>query len=277
VRKTVVTDTLPFPFNIRAVMRVWNALYFKDQRFTPDAQKSPEWNRGAYLVEGPGHCGACHTPKNFMGADKSDAHLRGFNLQGWFAPDITNDDRTGLGRWSVEDVVAFLKSGHNRIGAAIGPMAEEVIHASSAMTEDDLKAMALYLKDQPGRSDEPAPVASDSPQMRAGEAIYRDECAACHQIDGKGITRLFPSLADSALARADDPTSLLHLVLKGARSAATNNEPTAPGMPGFAWQLDNAQVAAVATYVRNHWGNPAPAVTPTQAGDARSKLASRPD
>jgi mono/diheme cytochrome c family protein len=277
VRNPVVTNTLPFPFNIRNAMRVWNVLFFKEERFKADPQKSDTWNRGAFLVEGPGHCGACHTPKNFLGGDKSGEYLRGFYLQDWFAPDITNDERTGLGRWSVDEIAEFLKSGHNRVGAAVGPMAEEVMHASSAMTESDLKAIATYLKDQPGRSDKLAPLPENNPQMVAGEAIYRDQCAACHQIDGKGVARLFPSLADSSMARANDPTSLLRLVLRGSRSVATKEEPTAPGMPSFAWQMNDEQIAAVATYVRNHWDNPAPAVSSPMVARQRSNLAKRAD
>jgi mono/diheme cytochrome c family protein len=277
VRNPVVTNTLPFPFNIRAAMRVWNVLFFKDERFKADPQKSDVWNRGAFLVEGPGHCGACHTPKNFLGGDKFSQYLRGSNLQDWFAPDITNDERTGLGRWSVDEVAEFLKSGHNRVGAAVGPMAEEVMHASSAMSESDLKAIATYLKDQPGRSEKPAPLPENNPQLVAGEAIYRDQCAACHEIDGKGVARLFPSLADSSMARSDDPTSLLRLVLRGSRSVATKDEPTGPGMPSFAWQLNDEHIAAVATYVRNHWGNPAPAVSPSEVAKLRSSLAKRTD
>jgi mono/diheme cytochrome c family protein len=275
--KAVQTNTLPFPFNIRAVMHVWDWLYFKDERFKPNPQKSDEWNRGAFLVVGPGHCGACHTPKNFLGADKGSQYLRGYNLQGWFAPDLTNDERTGLGRWSVDDIVAFLKTGHNRVGAAVGPMAEEVTHASSAMSDSDLKAIATFLKDQAGRSDKPAALPKENPQMVAGEAIYRDQCAACHQIDGKGVARLFPSLADSSIARSDDPTSMLRLVLGGRRSAATKDEPTGPGMPSFAWQLNDQQVAAVATYVRNHWANPAPAVSASTVAKQRAQLANRRD
>jgi mono/diheme cytochrome c family protein len=277
VRNPVVTNTLPFPLNIRFAMRVWDALYFKDEQFKPDPRKSDAWNRGAFLVEGPGHCGACHTPKNFMGGDKSSEYLHGSYLQGWFAPNITNDERTGLGRWSVDDIVEFLKTGHSRIGAAVGPMAEEVMHASSGMSDSDLKAIATYLKDQPGRSDKPAAMPENDPRMVAGQAIYHDQCAACHQIDGKGVARLFPSLADSSIARSDDLTSLLRLVLRGSRSVATKDEPTGPGMPSFAWQLDDEQIAAVATYVRNHWGNPAPAVSPSEVGKQRSSLAKRTD
>jgi mono/diheme cytochrome c family protein len=212
-----------------------------------------------------------------MGAGKTSEHLRGYNLQGWFAPDITNDGRTGLGRWSADDIIEFLKTGHNRVGAAVGPMAEEVMHASSAMSDSDLNAIAAYLKDQPGRSEKATPLPEYNRQMLAGEAIYRDQCAACHQIDGKGVARLFPSLADSSLARSDDPTSLLHLVLRGSRSVATKHEPTGPGMPSFAWQLNDEQIAAVATYVRNHWANPAAAVSAADVAKQRAKLVNRPD
>jgi mono/diheme cytochrome c family protein len=156
-------------------------------------------------------------------------------------------------------------------------MAEEVTHASSAMSDSDLKAIATFLKDQAGRSDKPAALPKENPQMVAGEAIYRDQCAACHQIDGKGVARLFPSLAESSIARSDDPTSMLRLVLAGRRSAATKDEPTGPGMPSFAWQLNDQQVAAVATYVRNHWANPAPAVSASTVAKQRAQLANRRD
>jgi mono/diheme cytochrome c family protein len=182
-----------------------------------------------------------------MGEDKASQYLHGYSLQGWFAPDITDDGRTGLGRWSGDDIAAFLKTGHNRVGAAVGPMAEEVMHASSAMSDRDLKAIATYLKDQPGHSEGATPLPENDPQMIAGQAIYRDQCAACHQIDGKGVARLFPSLADSSVARSDDPTSLLRLLLRGSRSVATKDEPTGPGMPSFGWQLNDHQIAAVAT------------------------------
>lgn len=268
---------LTFPLSIRTGMRAWNALYFKEGEFRPDPQKSPEWNRGAFLVEGPGHCGACHTPKSMLGGDKSSEYLRGSNLQGWFAPDITNDQRRGLGRWSVDDVVAYLKTGHNQFTAATGPMAEEVTRSSSQMTNDDLRAIATYLKSVPGRDDRPAPVPAADPMMTAGQAIYRDTCSACHSIDGKGVSYLFPSLAASSAVRSDDPTSLIRIVLRGARSVATKEEPTSPAMPAFGWQLDDAQVAAVLTYVRNSWGGAAP---PLPAGDvkrARTDLRSRTD
>jgi mono/diheme cytochrome c family protein len=145
------------------------------------------------------------------------------------------------------------------------------------MPDADLRAIAVYLKDQPGHSDKNQALPKENPQMIAGEAIYRDQCAACHQIDGKGIAKLFPSLADSSIVRSDDATSLLHLVLRGSRSVATDEEPTGPGMPSFSWQLSDEQVAAVATYVRNRWANPARPVSSSDVARLRSRLANRQD
>jgi len=277
VRHAVVANTLPFPFNIRAAMHVWNALYFSEGRYKPDPQKSAEWNRGAYLVEGPGHCGACHTPKTVLGGDKTSEYLQGSYLQGWFAPDITDDKARGIGNWSVEEAVAYLKTGHNRISAATGPMAEAISLSTSHMTDADLAAIAGYLKSLPGRADSAKPLPAEDPVMQAGAAIYRDECSACHGLKGGGTPRLFPSIADSSVVRAEDPTTLIRVVLRGARSVATAAEPTSPGMPSYGWQLDDAQVAAVLTFIRNTWGSAAPPVSPHDVARERSQLASRPD
>jgi mono/diheme cytochrome c family protein len=277
VSNQVVTNTLPFPFNIRSSMGVWDALYFTGGEFKPDPQKSAEWNRGAYLVEGPGHCGACHTPKTLLGGDKTKEYVRGSYLQGWFAPDLTNDDRTGLGRLSAEDIATYLKTGHNRVTAATGPMAEVIEYSTSHMTDSDLAAIATYLKSLPGRQDNPASVAANDPSMVAGQAIYRDQCSACHSLDGKGVPQLFPSLADSSIVRSSDPTTSIRMVLRGARSVATDAEPTAPGMPSFSWQLDDAQLAAVVTYIRNAWGSAAAPVSARDVSSARSELKGRPD
>jgi mono/diheme cytochrome c family protein len=277
VRAETKGTHLPFPFNIRAALRVWNALYFDRTPFAPDPQKSPEWNRGAFLVDGPAHCGACHTPKNFLGGDKRGRYLQGSSLQGWFAPDITNDQRRGLGTWPVEEITAYLKTGHNRTAAATGPMAEEIVLSSSHMSEGDLRAIATYLKSLPGRADAPSPVPAADPAMRAGGAIYRDQCSACHGLEGKGTPLLFPAIAQAPSVRSDDPASLIRIVLRGARSAATSAQPTAPGMPSYGWQLTDVQVAAVLTYVRNSWGSAAPPVSADAVSRARASLAARPD
>jgi mono/diheme cytochrome c family protein len=276
VHNDVVANTLPFPFNIRASMRVWNALYFSQGDYKPDTRKPAEWNRGAYLVDGPGHCGACHTPKTALGGDRTDQYLRGGFLQGWSAPDITGDSRVGVGAWSMEDLVAYLKTGHNRVSAATGPMAEVVTLSTEQMTNADLNAIAAYLKSLPGKQDDPRPLPKEDPAMVAGAAIYRDQCSACHGIDGKGVAKLFPSIADSPMVRSDDPTTSIRIVLRGARSVGTKAEPTAPGMPSYR-QLDDTQIAAVLTYMRNSWGAAAPPVGAADVARVRSDTASRPD
>ena len=275
VHHEVKTNRLPFPFDIRAGMRLWDALYFSPGAFVSNPEKSAEWNRGAYLVRAVGHCPACHTPKGRLGGDLDKQSLQGYALQGWFAPNITNDVKSGLGDWSVRDVVEYLKTGHNRLTAATGPMAEEVIHSSSRMSDEDLKAVAAYLKDQPGQ---PAPSSARSaqePDMRAGAAIYSDLCAACHRQDGTGSAFLIPNLAGSSAVAARDPTSLLRIVIEGAKSAATADEPTAPAMPAYGWQLNDRQIAAVATYIRNSWGHAATATTLHDVQTARNDLRAR--
>ena len=277
VRNAVEANTLPFPFGIRAAMRVWNALYFNEGDYQPNPNQSAEWNRGAFLVDGPGHCGACHTPKTALGGDKTSQYLEGAYLQGWSAPDITNDSRLGLGAWSKEDLVAYLKSGHNRVTAATGPMGEVVTLSAAFTTDPDLNAIATYLKSLPGKTAAPAALAANDPAMTAGAAIYRDQCSACHGLDGKGIAELFPSVADSSMVKSGDPTTSIRIVLRGARSVGTTAQPTAPGMPAYGKQLDDDEVAAVLTYMRNTWGGAAAAVTSGQVSDVRRDTALRPD
>ena len=274
VRNAVVSNKLPFPFDVREGMSAWNALYFKGGEFKADSTKSTEWNRGAYLVEGLGHCGACHTPKSTLGGDDRGRAFQGYALQGWFAPNITNDNERGLGGWSIADIVGYLKNGHNPSTASTGIMAEEITLSSSQMTAADLTAIATYLKDLPGQTASPPPAVSASdPRMIAGGAIYADECTACHGLDGKGVPYLFPSLAGSPNVRSSDPASLIRVVIEGARSVATAGEPTGPGMPSFAWKLSDDQAAAVLTYVRNSWGASAPAVDPHEVEQARARAA----
>jgi mono/diheme cytochrome c family protein len=277
VRNAVVANTLPFPFNIRAAMGVWNALYFKEGDYKPDPKQSAEWNRGAYLVDGPGHCGACHTPKTFLGGDKLDQYLEGAYLQGWSAPDITNDARLGLGKWSKEDLVSYLKSGHNRVTAATGPMGEVVTLSTAFTTDPDLNAIATYLKSLPGKTSAGSPLPSSDPAMIAGAAIYRDQCSACHGMDGKGVAELFPSIADSSMVRSSDPTTSIRIVLRGARSVGTSAQPTASGMPSYGWQLDDGEVAAVLTYIRNSWGAAGDPIGSEQVSKVRRDTALRPD
>lgn len=276
----VKSNQLPFPFSMRWTMALWDELFFTPGTFRPDPHKSAQWNRGAYLAEGPGHCGMCHTPKNFLGGDDTSKPLQGYALQGWFAPNITDDTRRGIGGWSVTDIVAYLKTGHNKTGAASGPMSETLNLSTSKMSDTDLQAIAVYLKDQGGQQRMAAADSTDPPDrevMKAGTQIYADECSACHGLDGKGQALLFPALSGSAAVQQTDPTTVLHVVLRGARSVGTAAAPTAPAMPEFGWTLDDDQIAAVATYIRNAWGNSAPPVTASEVGETRRMLVERSD
>jgi mono/diheme cytochrome c family protein len=272
VNNPVETNQLPFPFNVRTSLIGWNMLNFTPGEFTPNAEKTPQWNRGAYLVEGLGHCGTCHTPKNLIGGDKNDQFLAGSNLQGWIAPDITANAHSGIGQWSNEDLVEYLKTGANRFDIASGPMAEAVENSTQHWTDEDLMAVAVYLKDGQPAAAAPQPVAADTPAMVAGKAIYADRCSACHVPNGEGVKNLFPKLAAAPLVNSTDPTSLIRVVLAGSRAGGTEAAPTGPAMPSFAWNLSDDNIADVLTYVRNTWGNAAPAVSVGEVSDLRKDL-----
>jgi len=261
VSNAVEPNQLPFPFNIRMSLLFWNWLNFDKTPLVDDPSRSPQWNRGRYIVEGPAHCGACHTPKTFLGGDDNSRALKGAVLQGWFAPDITADVRKGVGAWSEDELVAYLKTGVIARTSASGPMAEVVVNSTSKLTDADLRAVAIYLKGQKaGTSGSSRPPVATDPRMIAGKAIYKDSCAACHRENGEGIDNLFPRLKGSSLVQQDDPTTLIRMVLEGSRAAATKARPTGAAMPSFAWRFSDDQVAALLTYVRNGWGNSASSV-----------------
>lgn len=264
----IETNQLPFPFNIRASLIAWNWLAFDEGEYQPDPNQSAEWNRGAYLVQGLGHCGSCHTPKSLIGGDKEDQFLTGSALQGWMAPDITGNAHTGLGSWSAAEIVRYLKTGANRFDMASGPMAEAVEHSTQHWKDQDLSAVAMYLKTLgDGQQPRPEPLSPEDTTMRTGALIYEDQCSACHTPEGEGIPHLFPRLAQAPLVNSRDATSLIRVVLAGSRAVGTDAAPTAPAMPSFAWNMSDEHVAAVLTYVRNSWGN---AAEPVSAGEVKA-------
>jgi mono/diheme cytochrome c family protein len=272
VHHAVDADHLRFPFNVRALMAGWDSLYFKQQRFSPVSGKSAEWNRGAYLVNGPGHCGACHTAKTLFGADGPVA-LTGASLQGWFAPEITDAKPRGVGGWSADDIVAYLKSGWNSYAVASGPMADVVERSTSQMTDADLKAVAIYLKDQPAtQKQSPAAVAANDPAMADGKVLFQNNCVACHGANGKGEALMFPPLAGNPVLLQSSSENLIRVVLAGAQAVSTPAAPTGPSMPSFAWKLNDAQLADLLTYVRNSWGNQASPVSGEDVTKARASL-----
>ena len=274
VSNPVDRNTLPWPFSMRASMLGWNTLEFTPGVFQPDPERSVAFNRGAYLVEGLGHCGACHTPMNLVGGPKDSEHLQGNLIQNWLAPSLTNDSQAGLGSWSLDDIVQYLQTGRSLHAAASGPMGEVVQVSTSKMTEPDLRAIATYLKERGAAGPQPsAPLPASNAQVTSGEAVYVDNCSACHARNGMGVADLFPALAGAPSVRQADPASTIRVIIAGAQVVSTGAAPTAPAMPSFGWHLSDGQIADVVTYLRNTWGNAAPAVSASQVDDIRKVVA----
>ena len=260
---------LRWPLNYRVVMRGWDYLFFRPGIFQPDQQKSAEWNRGGYLVEGAAHCGACHTPKNMFGADRRGRAYGGGQVDGWFAPRLDNAARGGLKSWSVDDIVEYLASGRNGRSHAGGPMVDVVRHSTSLMNEADVRAIAVYLKDLSAGTPEPAVAPPPQEDMSAGKAVYDHACIACHEADGSGAPRIYPPLPGNANLQAANPLSTLRIILDGAQTMTTPRAPNTGSMPAYAKQLSDQEIADVTNYVRNSWGNASPPVTPVQVRKAR--------
>jgi mono/diheme cytochrome c family protein len=271
VNYTPQKNDLAFPLNIRSLVGAWNTLFLDNHNFQSDPGQSAEWNRGAYLVTGLGHCGGCHTPKNSFGADKSKQELQGGKLDNWIAPDLTSNPRIGLGDWSVDDIAEFLASGRNAHAAAGGAMADVISHSTSFISDADRRAIAVYLKSQPA-SPSVAPSAPDAGAMRRGAEIYSDACASCHLDNGIGQSRLFPPLGKDAMLQQPDPTGLEHLILAGTRVGVSASRPSPLGMPSFAWKLTDQEIADVSTFIRNSWGNQAAQVAAADVSALRKKL-----
>jgi mono/diheme cytochrome c family protein len=260
---------LRWPLNYRVVMRAWDFVFFRPGIFEPNQQKSAEWNRGGYLVTGAAHCGVCHTPKNMFGADKRGSAFGGGLVQGWFAPRLDGAERSGLKSWSVDDIAEYLASGRNGKSHAGGLMAEVVVNSTSKMSDQDIRAIAVYLKDLPAGAPEPAVAPPPQSEMAAGKAIYDRTCVACHEADGSGAPRIYPPLPGNANLQSADPASTLRIILDGAQTMTTPRAPNTGSMSAYAKDLSDQQIADVTNYIRNSWGNAAPLVTPAQVAKAR--------
>jgi mono/diheme cytochrome c family protein len=271
VNYTPPKNDLPFPFNIRGSVSAWNLLFLNSHDFQTDPARSAEWNRGAYLVNGLGHCGACHTPKNSFGADKSKQEFHGGKLDNWVAPDLTGNERVGLGAWSVEDIAEYLGTGRNARAAAGGAMAEVVTYSTSLMNDADRRAIAVYLKSKPASAMMTAST-PDSGAMHRGAEIYSDACSSCHLEDGVGQSRVFPPLGNDTMLQQSDPAGVERLILAGTRIGVSASRPSPLSMPSFAWKLTDQEIADVSTFIRNSWGNQAAQVSASDVGDLRKKL-----
>ena len=260
---------LRWPFNHRVVMRGWNWLFFKPGILMPDQQKSTEWNRGRYLVEGVAHCGGCHTPKNMFGAEKRPRAYSGARVAGMFAPRLDGAARSGLKSWSVEDITEYLQSGRNGKSHAGEVMSEVVVNSTSRMSDGDVRAIAIYLKDLPEGVREPKVARPPPSQMAAGEKLYNGACIACHEKDGSGAPRIYPPLPGNANLQSADALSTLRIILDGAETVTTPRAPNTGSMPAYAAKMTDQEIADVTNYIRNAWGNAAPLVTADEVAKAR--------
>lgn len=280
--------SLPFPFNIRLSMAAWNFLFLDDKPFAPDPGKSADWNRGAYLVRGLTHCSTCHTPRNLLMAEKGSDDLGGGDVGGWYAPNITSDANSGIGGWSEQDLVDYLRTGFAANNAqAAGPMAEAVDDSLRHLSDGDLHAIATYLKTVPAQHDNAdtrpdfawgmagndlASVRGVSlptdPDRMSGPQLYDANCATCHGINGQGASNgALPSLFHNVAFGSAHTNNLVLAILDGVHRA-----PDTPYllMTGFANELSNRQIVTLANYLTQRYGNPKAQVTAGQVSDLRS-------
>jgi mono/diheme cytochrome c family protein len=271
------SNEIPAYLSARWPLAVWNLVFTGATGFTATPQKDGQWNRGAYLVEGLGHCGACHTPRGWASQEKSlDAgspeFLSGANLDGWYAPSLRQNLATGLGGWSQAEIVEFLKTGHNRHGSAYGSMRDVINNSTPYLTDDDLNSIAAYLVSLPASTVDKAPLHDDATAKALldgtaatpGAAIYAGQCQSCHTETGAAAPPFLPALAANPTVLDKDPASLINVVLNGSAPLVVKGRPSPYRMPQYRAQLTNQQIADVVTFIRNGWGNSAP---PVSAGD----------
>ncbi len=268
---------LTFPFNNRSLIIGWRTLFFKEGDFKPDPAKSPEWNRGAYLVEGLGHCSMCHTAINALGGSSQSQAFEGglIPMQNWYAPSLTANKEAGLGDWTLEEITDYLRKGVSTRGAVYGPMAEVVYNSTQYLNDDDIRAMAVYLKGlaqgtSPEKPATPLPSAESSLLVSLGKPIYDRECASCHGAAGLGMPPHYPPLAGNQSIQMVSAVNAIRMVLNGGYPPGTAGNPMPYGMPPFAHRLSDDEVAAVVTFIRTSWGNRGEPVSARQANELRA-------
>ncbi|MBC7583919.1 cytochrome c [Tardiphaga sp. vice352] len=268
---------LRFPYNNRSLIIGWRTLYFNEGEYKPDPTKSAEWNRGAYLVEGLGHCGMCHTAINALGGSSDSQAFEGglIPMQNWYAPSLTSNKEAGLGDWGIKDITELLRDGISHRGAVYGPMADVVYNSLQYLSDDDVRAMAIYLKglaqgSSPDRPSPPLPTAETSLLVSLGKPIYDRQCASCHGTEGAGKPPHYPLLAGNQSIQMSSSVNAIRMVLNGGFPPATKGNPMPYGMPPFAHVLSDDEIAAVVTYIRTSWGNRGAPVSARQANELRS-------
>ncbi len=246
---------MDFPFDIRSSLFVWRELFFRPGTYAPNPKHSADWNRGAYIVQGPGHCGECHSPRNLLGGTETQASLSGGVVQQWLAPNISSDPLAGIGDRTVAEIETFLHTGADRpMGVAFGPMAEVVHNSLRYATNADIHAVAVYLKEGPDRTAAVVTGVATPAQLRQGQHLFLTNCAECHQDNGRGIPGAVADLAGNAALAADQPNDVIVAVLQGLQGTGGYGR-----MPSFAGALTDANIADIVNYVRTAWKDKAPA------------------
>ncbi len=283
---------IPWPLSMRWPLSYWRWMFAPAPAPAARASGTTEANadallaRGAYLVEGPAHCGTCHTPRGpglqekALTAKGGAAYLSGSVVDNFVADDLRGDAVTGLGGWSEDDIVQFLRTGRNHNTAAFGGMTDVVNHSTQFMTDEDVRAIAHFLKSLPGEQGQArfAYKPAAATELAAGVVSargsldYLNSCAACHRSTGLGYAETFPALAGNPVVNDGDPSSLINIVLKGGSMAGTAKAPTQFTMPPFADRLSDQEVADIVTFIRSSWGNNASAVDPAQVAKLRQAL-----
>jgi len=272
IRQADLESEIPFPLNMRWPLAIWNFFFFEDMPYETDQSQSVLWNRGAYLVQGLGHCGACHTPRGWAWNEEAydesnEMFLSGALLDHWFASNLSQDPNGGLGRWSNLEIVEYLRRGHNSISSSFGTMDEVIASSTQYLTEDDLNSMAVYLKDLPLVHEKHAKVFAYEPlaqtQLRnrdyskPGALVYAQRCESCHVDSGMGYPPYIPPLAGNPVSVDSDPSSLINIVLNGSSRLLVNGLPDPYRMPGYRKLLTDDEIGNVVSFMRTSWGNKA--------------------
>ena len=286
---------LPFPMNIRASMMAWNLLFLDAASFVPDPHQSAEWNRGAYLVQGAAHCSTCHTPRGFLMQEEGSRALSGGQVGPWYAPNITSDPISGIGRWTREELVAYLRTGHlSGKAQASGSMGEAVEHSFQHLAAADLGAIATFIKSVPSIRD-PADqvsrfaagkmfselatlrgreaVRSDSESDPTGAELFQGNCASCHSAEGQGSKDgYYPSLFSNSATGANNASNLIAAILYGVNRTTSSGQAFMPGFGGHrtdANALRDRDITALGNYVLTHYGSANTTITEQQVAEVR--------
>ncbi|NKE67371.1 cytochrome c [Ramlibacter sp. RBP-2] len=249
---------LRWPYRTQAALALWRALYFER---APRLEQAPAAGRerGAYLVQGLGHCSACHGPRNALGAGSNLMDLSGglIPMQNWYAPSLTSPAEAGVANWPLAEIERLLATGVSASGTVLGPMAEVVLHSTQHLARSDLRAMAMFLQSLPQAAAPAVQPAVPTPREMAerGSKLYERHCAACHGARGEGVPGAYPALAGNRAVTLPVTANLVQVVLHGGFAPATAGNPRPFGMPPFATLLGDRDVAAVLTHVRTSWGN----------------------